>query len=39
MIIEQVQVNTSAAVTPLFHLPGLPASYTLAGRAIMDVEK
>lgn len=39
MIIEQVQVNTSAAVTPLFHWPGLPASYTLTGRAIMDVEK
>lgn len=39
MIIEQVQVNTSAAVTPLVHLPGLPASYTLAGQAIMDVEK
>ncbi|HET6218994.1 MAG TPA: TadE/TadG family type IV pilus assembly protein [Acidobacteriaceae bacterium] len=39
VIIEQIQVNTSAAVTPLFHLPGLPASYTLAGQAIMDVEK
>ena len=39
LITEQVQVNTSAAVTPIFHYPGLPASYTLKGQAIMDVEK
>lgn len=39
LITVQVQVNTSAAVTPLVHYPGLPASYTLKGRAIMDVMK
>jgi Flp pilus assembly protein TadG len=38
-IMEQVQVNTSAAVTPIVHYPGLPASYTLRGRAILDVLK
>ena len=39
LITDTVQVNTSAAVTPIVHLPGLPASYTLTGRAILDVEK
>jgi Flp pilus assembly protein TadG len=39
VIMEYVQVNTSAAVTPIVHLPSLPASYTLKGQAIMGVEK
>lgn len=33
-----VQVNTTATVTPLFYLPGLPSNYTLKGYAIMEVE-
>jgi Flp pilus assembly protein TadG len=39
LITEQVQVNTSAAVAPMFHYPGLPASFTLKGQAIMGVQK
>jgi len=37
--IEFVQVNTSVTVTPAIHCPGLPASYTLRGTAIMEVEQ
>ncbi len=36
-IIEYVQVNTTASVDPLFHVPGLPRTYTLNGQAIMRV--
>jgi Flp pilus assembly protein TadG len=39
VIMDYVQVNTSSAVTPLVHLPGLPASYTLTGQAILGVVK
>ena len=38
-IIEYVQVNTSAAVTPPIHLWGLPTSYTMRGQAIMMVQQ
>jgi Flp pilus assembly protein TadG len=34
---EYVQVDTSATVSPLFHYPGIPASFSLSGRAIMRV--
>jgi hypothetical protein len=37
--LEFVQVNTSAAVTPIFHCPGVPATFTLAGSSIMEVEQ
>jgi Flp pilus assembly protein TadG len=36
-LVEWVQVNTSAVVDPLFHLPGLPNTFTLKGQAIMRV--
>jgi Flp pilus assembly protein TadG len=36
--LEFVKVNTSATVTPSIHCPGLPASYTLAGSSVMEVE-
>jgi Flp pilus assembly protein TadG len=38
-IIESVQVNTSASVNTLFHLPGIPNQVTLTGQAIMMVEQ
>lgn len=38
-ILEFVQVNTTAAVDPLIHVPGLPTTYTLSGQAIMRVEQ
>lgn len=38
-IIEDVQVNTSASVDPLFYYPGLPKTFTLNGQAIMRVEQ
>jgi len=37
--IQYVQVNTSAAVTTLFQVPGVPATYTLYGQATMRVEQ
>jgi Flp pilus assembly protein TadG len=36
-IVEYVQVNTSAAVSPGIYVPGLPRSYTLTGKAVMRV--
>jgi Flp pilus assembly protein TadG len=36
-ILEFVQVNTTATVDPLFHVPGLPTTYALKGQAIMQV--
>jgi Flp pilus assembly protein TadG len=36
-IIEFVQVNTSAAVAPMFTYPGLPGTLTLTGKAVMRV--
>lgn len=31
---ETVTVNTQAAFDPMFHLPGLPTSFTLRGQAV-----
>ena len=39
IIHEFVKVQTSATVTPLFHLPGLPRTFTPTGSAIMEVEQ
>lgn len=36
-ISEYVQVNTSASIDPLFHVPGLPTTYTLSGIAVQRV--
>ena len=38
-LVEWVQVNTTAVVDPLFHLPGLPNIFTLKGQAIMRVTR
>jgi Flp pilus assembly protein TadG len=38
-IIEYVQVNTTATVSPMFHYPGASKTYTLTGQAIMRVEQ
>ena len=38
-IVECVQVLTNASITPLFHFPGLPASYQANGRAVMRVRR
>lgn len=37
-VIQNVQVNTTATVDPLFRLPGLPTSYTLHAHATMRVQ-
>ncbi len=39
LITEQVQVNTSAVIRPILRYPGLPASFTMTGRAVMGVVK
>jgi Flp pilus assembly protein TadG len=36
-LLNYVKVTTTATVTPLIHVPGLPATYTLNGLAIMRV--
>jgi Flp pilus assembly protein TadG len=33
-----VQVNTTANIDPMFHVPGMPSTYTLKGQAIMPVQ-
>jgi Flp pilus assembly protein TadG len=38
-IIQYVQVQTSAAVPTLFNFPGIPATITLRGYAIMRVQQ
>ena len=38
-LVECVQVNTTATFAPLFHYPGLPASYSAYGKAVMRVRK
>jgi Flp pilus assembly protein TadG len=38
-IVVVVQVNTSAPVGTLFHLPGIPSTVTLRGQAIMKVQQ
>lgn len=37
--LEFVKVNTSTTVTPPIHCPGLPASYTLTGLSVMEVQE
>ena len=37
-VLNYVEVTTTATVTPEFHVPGLPSSYTLTGQAIMRVQ-
>jgi Flp pilus assembly protein TadG len=37
--LEFVQVNTSTTVTPPIRCPGLPASYTLTGLSVMEVQE
>ncbi len=36
---EYVQVNTTATISPVARVPGLPTSFTLTGEAIERVEK
>jgi Flp pilus assembly protein TadG len=38
-IVESVQVNTSADIDTVFHLPGIPNTVTLRGQAIMRVQQ
>jgi Flp pilus assembly protein TadG len=38
-LLEFVQVNTSATVTPLYRWPGLPTTFTARGFALMQVEQ
>jgi Flp pilus assembly protein TadG len=38
-VLNYVQVNTTAAVSPPIQLPGLPLTFTLHGQAIMRVEQ
>jgi Flp pilus assembly protein TadG len=37
IVLEYVQVNTSSTIHPLFHWPGLPATFTANGSALMQV--
>ena len=39
IILEYVQVNTSATVTPLFHYPGVGSTFTARGQALMEVNR
>ena len=36
-VVECVQVTTTATFSPIFHYPGLPASYTANGQAVRRV--
>ena len=38
-IFELVQVNTTATVSPIFHLTSLPLAFTLHGQAILRVQR
>jgi Flp pilus assembly protein TadG len=38
VIVEYVQVNTSATIDTAFHFPGIPNTLTLRGKAVMRVE-
>lgn len=38
-IIEYVQVNTTANVSPIFNYPGISKTFTVTGQAIMRVEQ
>jgi Flp pilus assembly protein TadG len=37
--LEYLQVSVSVPATPPIHFPGLPASYTLTGTSVMEVEE
>jgi len=37
--VEFIKVTTSVPVTPVIHAPGLPATYTLTGSSVMEVEQ
>jgi Flp pilus assembly protein TadG len=37
--LEFIRVTTSGTVTPPIHCPGLPASYTLVGVSVMEVQE
>lgn len=37
VIVAYVQVTTQATVHPIFHYPGMPASYSLHGNAMMGI--
>lgn len=37
VILEYLQVNTTATITPLIHYPGLPSPFTTRGQAVMQV--
>jgi len=37
--LQFVQVVVSGTVTPPFHFPGLPATYTLSNTSVMEVEE
>jgi hypothetical protein len=39
LVLEYVQVTTSATIKPLFHWAGLPTTFTATGSAIMEVEQ
>ena len=38
-ILESVQVNTAASVSPIFNYPGISKTFNLTGQAIMRVEQ
>lgn len=38
-MVEYVQVNTSATITPMLNYPGLPSSFNLTGRATSRVSQ
>jgi Flp pilus assembly protein TadG len=37
VVLEYVQVNTSSTIRPLYHWPGLPATFSPNGSALMQV--
>jgi hypothetical protein len=39
IIVEYVQVNTSATINTAFHFPGIPNQVTLRGKSIMRVQR
>jgi hypothetical protein len=32
-------VNTSSTITPLYHWPGMPTTFTARGSAVMQIEQ
>ena len=37
--LQFVQVDASVSVTPMAHIPGLPTTYTLRSRSVMEVQE